>query len=177
MTAHRLTWLVAAVAAVIAPAVPAAAQEAGVPLSDCGALVGVYITQNYNKHPGPKRVVSRSLLTFAADGAVAFDDSAEGGGPGYAPFSGGQGAWTCVAAEDGTLRFRAVVLDFTLASIHWPEPRIGRLDLDGAYDTAAGTMSGSATLSFAPFDADPLDRANLRDGATGPFDAMRITAD
>ena len=179
MNAHRrgLGWPAAIVVAATAPVIPAMAQEGGVALSDCGALVGVYVTRNYNKHPGPKRVVSRSLLTFAADGAVAFDDSAEGGGPGYAPFSGGQGAWTCVSAEDGTLHFKAVILDFTLASIHWPEPRIGRVDIDGVYDISAAAMTGTATLSFAPFDADPLDTGSLQDSATGPFDAMRITAD
>ena len=76
MNAHRrgLGWPAAIIVAATAPAIPAMAQEGGVALSDCGALVGVYVTRNYNKHPGPKRVVSRSLLTFAADGAVAFDD-------------------------------------------------------------------------------------------------------
>ncbi len=146
-------------------------------LSECKDLVGVYLSANYNKQPGPKQVVSRSLLTFGPDGEVGFDDSAEAGGQSFAPFSGGQGAWRCISAENGVIRFRATILDFTLATVDWPTQRIGRLDVDGAYDAAADTMSGRMTLSFAPFDANPLDTAVQQDTAAGPFDAIRITAE
>jgi hypothetical protein len=166
--------LAAAVTAAIS--LPAAGQEAGVALSECRDLVGVYMSANYNKRPGPKKIVSRSLLTFGPDGEVGFDDSAMAGGQVFAPFSGGQGAWRCMSAEGGTIRFKATILDFTLATTDWPTQRIGRLDVDGGYDKAAATMSGQMTLSFAPFDADPLDPAVLQDSASGPFDAIRITA-
>ena len=177
MTAYRRckgALLAAAMTATIS--LPAAAQDAGVALSECRDLAGVYLSANYNKRPGPKKVVSRSLLTFGADGAVGFDNSAAGGGEAFAPFSGGQGAWRCVSAERGAIRFRATVLDFTLTTPDWPTQRIGRLDIDGGYDVEAKAMSGQMTLSFVPFDADPLDLASQQDAATGPFIAIRITA-
>ena len=160
--------LVAGVALSIAG--QAVAEDAGQPLSACAAAVGAWLTENPGKEP------SRSLVTFTADGLVLFADSGQGGGAGFASFTGGHGAWRCVAAGAGGPQLSATVLDFTLPTVAWPNQKIGRLDLTATVDAGNGTMSGAMTLLSAPLDGDPLAAAGLEEDAEGTFDAVRITA-
>jgi len=157
----------AAIAAMVAGA--ARAEDAGQPLSACADAVGAWLTTNPGKEP------SRSLISLAADGLVLFDDSGQGGGMGFAPFTGGHGAWRCIAA-DGGLKLGVTILDFTLPTVDWPNQRIGRLDIAATVDAANGTMSGTRTLLSAPLDGDPLAATGLEKVAGGTFDAVRITA-
>lgn len=148
----------------------AQAQEAGAPLADCAGAIGAYLTDNPGTEP------SRSLITLSADGLVFFADSGEGGGPGFAPFTSGHGAWRCVAAEAGSLRLSATILDFTLPTADWPHQQIGRLDIEASADPAKGTMTGTMKLMTAPLDGDPLEAAELVQDAAGAFTAVRIAA-
>ncbi len=148
---------------------PALAEDAGQPLSACAGAVGAWLTKNPGQEP------SRSLISLTADGLVLFADSGQGGGAGFSAFTGGHGAWRCVASADGP-QLSAVILDFTLPSVDWPNQKIGRLDITATVDAARGTMSGSMTLLSAPLDGDPLAAASLEEDAEGTFEAVRITA-
>lgn len=166
----RLAARVLAAGAVMAMAAGAAQAQDGQPLTACAGAIGAWLTDNPGQEP------SRSLLTFTADGLLLFADSGQGGGVGFAPFTGGHGAWRCAASEAGSLRVTATILDFTLATVDWPNQRIGRLDIDATVDTAKGMMSGTMTLLMAPLDGDPLGAAELVEDAAGRFEAVRITA-
>ena len=103
-------------------------------------------------------------------------DSGQGGGQGFAPFTGGHGAWRCVAADADGLHLSATILDFTLPTVDWPKQQIGRLDVAATVDPAKGTMSGKETLLVAAIDDDPIANAKLVEDAEGQFTAVRITA-
>jgi hypothetical protein len=165
----------AAAGAAAAVAVGADAQE-GLPLSACEAAVGAYLTMNRGKEGDATSFESRSLIALAGDGIALLDDSGQGGGQGFAPFTGGQGAWRCVSAAGGTLRISATLIDFTLATVDWPNQRIGRLDIDATVDAAAATISGTMTLFILPLDADPAEAGPPAPDAAGPFDGQRIKA-
>jgi hypothetical protein len=156
-----------AVAAMVAG--PALAQD-GQPLTACAGAVGAWLTTNPGKEP------SRTLLSLTADGLVLSADSGQGGAANFAPFTGGHGAWRCVASDAGSLRLSATIVDFTVATADWPEQRVARLDIDATLDAAKGTMSGTMTLSMAPLDDDPMIDAELTEDAGGTFTAIRITA-
>ncbi len=149
---------------------PALAQEEARPLADCAGVVGSWLTTNPGKEP------SRSLITLTADGLVLFADSGEGGGAGFAPFTGSHGAWRCVAADGGGLQLSATMLDFTLPTVDWPNQQIGRLDVAATVDTTKGGMSGTMTLYLADLEDDPIADAKLAVDAEGQFTAVRITA-
>jgi hypothetical protein len=148
----------------------APAQEAGRPLAECAGAVGAWLTTNPGNEP------SRSLVTLTGEGLVLFADSGQGGGAGFAPFTGGHGAWRCVAADGGSLRLSAGIYDFTLPTVDWPKQQIGRLDIEATVDAAKGTMTGTMKLLTAPLDGDPLANAELAEDAAGQFSAVRITA-
>ena len=141
----------------------------GHPLSACSGVVGAWLTDNPGGEP------SRSLLSFTGDGLVFFADSGQGGGVGFGPFTGGHGAWRCVASGADGVRISASVLDFTLATVDWPNQKIGRLDFDASVDPK-GAMTGSMTLLTVPLDGDPLEKAKAEEDADGKFSAVRITA-
>lgn len=166
---HGVTALI-----VCALAVPAAgsvlAQEAGRPLADCAGAVGAWLTTNPGKEP------SRTLLSLTADGLVLSADSGEGGGAGFAPFTGGHGAWRCLAADGDAVKLSATILDFTLPTVDWPNQRMGRLDIAATVDTTKGGMSGTMKLYLADLDDDPIADAKLVEDAEGTFTAVRITA-
>ena len=166
---HRIACGLAAGVA-LALAGPAIAAETGQPLSDCAGVVGTWLTDNPGKEP------SRSLISLTADGLVLFADSGEGGGAGFAPFTGSHGAWRCVAGDSGSLKLSATMLDFTLPTPDWPDQKIGRLDIQATVDAAKGTMSGTMKLYLAEIDADPMAEAKLTMDAEGQFGAVRITA-
>jgi hypothetical protein len=148
----------------------AQAQESGRPLADCAGAVGTWLTTNPGKEP------SRSLVSLTADGLVLFADSGEGGGAGFAPFTGSHGAWRCVAADAGSLQLSAIMLDFTLATVDWPNQQIGRLDIAATVDTKKGGMSGTMKLFLAGLNDDPIGNAKLVEDAEGEFTAVRVTA-
>jgi hypothetical protein len=166
----RMARILAAGVVALAAAGFARAQDAGPPLAACAEAVGAYLTDNPGTEP------SRSLITLSADGLVQFADSGEGGGAGFAPFTGGHGAWRCVAGDAGALRLSATILDFTLPTAAWPHQQIGRLDIEASVDPAKGTMTGTMKLMTAPLDGDPLEAAELVEDASGEFVAVRITA-
>jgi hypothetical protein len=165
---NRLVWAVAAVAALAAA--PVVAEEAGPPLSDCAGAVGTWLTTNPGKEP------SRSLISLTADGLVLFADSGEGGGAGFAPFTGSHGAWRCTAAGADGPTLSATMLDFTLPTVDWPNQQIARLDIVASVDPAKGTMQGTMKLHLAGLDEDPIADAKPAPDAEGAFSAVRITA-
>ena len=164
-----------AVAATVLGAQSAGAQDSGIPLSKCLDAVGTYLTINYVKDESGK-FISRSLISLTNGGHAFFTDSGEAGQPGFAPFSGGRGAWRCVSNEKGVTRFLATVLDFTFITPSTPTQLIGRLDIDGSFDADAKKLSGTMTLYLVPIDGDPLKRSNLKEGATGKFEARKVIA-
>ena len=156
--------------ATVLVAAGAAQAQDGRPLADCAGAVGTWLTTNPGKEP------SRSLLSLTADGLVLFADSGEGGGAGFAPFTGSHGAWRCMAADAGALQLSATMLDFTLPTVDWPNQKIGRLDITATVDTTKGGMSGTMKLFLAELDDDPLADAKLVEDAEGTFTAVRIAA-
>jgi hypothetical protein len=156
--------------AVVLVAAGAAQAQDGRPLGDCAGAVGTWLTTNPGKEP------SRSLFSLTADGLVLFADSGEGGGAGFAPFTGGHGAWRCAAADGGAVKLSATVLDFTLPTVDWPNQQMGRLDIAATVDTTKGGMSGTMTLYLAGLNEDPLADAKLVEDAAGDFTAVRIAA-
>jgi hypothetical protein len=155
-------------------AVPGGAQDAGLPLPNCFDAVGTYLTSN---HTGDDTslFISRSLLSITNDGHAFFTDSAEGGGPGYGPFTGGRGAWRCLSGESGETRFKAIILDFTFAAASNPNQQIGRLDIEGTVDTSTGKLTGRMDLSFAPLEGDPMNPADLKAAGWAGIDGDKIT--
>ena len=164
-----------AIAATFLEAPGARAQGPGLPLSKCFDAVGTYLTTNYAKDEHGK-FISRSLISLTNGGHAFFTDSGEAGEPGFGPFSDGRGAWRCVSNQKGVTRFLATVLDFTFITPSAPKQQIGRLDIDASFDAAAQKLSGTMTLYIVPFDGDPLNKSNLREGATGKFEAQKVVA-
>jgi hypothetical protein len=148
----------------------AQAQEEGQPLSACAEAVGAWLTTNPGKEP------SRTLVSLTSDGLVLSADSGQGGAAVFAPFTGGHGAWRCVASDAGSLKLSVTILDFTIPTAEWPDQKIARLDIDATVDTAKGAMSGTMTLLMEPLDDDPMIDAELTEDAGGTFGAIRITA-
>ena len=159
-----------ALGALAAIAAGGAMAEDSRPLADCAGAVGSWISRNPGDQP------SRSLFSFTADGVVLFADSGQGGAANFAPFTGGHGAWRCVAADAGSLHVTATILDFTIATTAFPDQSIGRLDIDATLDPAKGAMAGTMTLSSDALDGDPLDAPELVEDAKGSFTAARINA-
>ncbi len=120
----------------------------------CRGLAGVYLTKNVAKGAA-SGFTSRSLLSFDRSGLAFFSDSGAAGEPGYAPFSSGQGVWTCVTQE-GAISARATVLDFTFPNAGEATAQIGRLDLLLTYDEKTGGIAGTGLLYLLPLTGDPL---------------------
>ena len=140
--------LMALAAGLIVSASRYAAAEAGA----CHDLVGTYLTKNYAKGESGEHFTSRSLIALSGSGQASFTDSGEGGEKGFGPFTDGRGAWRCVEAN----KVHAVTLDFTTPTAEAPKAEIGRLEFDLAYDPAAKTIKGTATLALVPLGSDPL---------------------
>lgn len=156
-------------------ALSAGAQDSGLPLSKCFDAVGTYLTTNHVKDESGK-FISRSLISLTNGGHAFFTDSGEAGEPGFGPFSDGRGAWRCVSNEKGVTRFLATVLDFTFISPSSPKQLIGRLDIDGSFDAAAGKLAGTMTLYLVAIDGDPLKQADMKKSAEGTFEAQKVIA-
>lgn len=143
------------------------------PLSACSDAVGTFLTTNTNPESG--REVGRSLISIANGGHFFLIDSNEGGGEGFAPFTGGSGAWRCESDEAGKLRILATVLDITHETADFPEQTIARLDYDATYDEASGTLAADVKLYFVPIDANPMDPASLKDPIPNRITGIRVT--
>jgi hypothetical protein len=137
----------------------------------CKALLGTYLTTN--KPKSGDKIVSRSLLSFAAAHLVLFTDSGESGEAGFAPFTDGQGTWYCEPGEGGALKLSATLLDFTGPGVG-SAAGIGRLDFALSSAPNSETLSGTATLYLIPLDGDPLDPAALKDGRAFDVTGRRI---
>lgn len=142
----------------------------GARLGRCRDLVGTYLTRN-SAEGGTFR--SRSLLSLDRSGVASFSDSGEAGEDGYAPFSGGKGAWRC-AADGKTSKIRAMLLDFTFPK-SGEAAKIGRLDLDLTLDAGGKTIAGTAKLTLVPLESDPL-KADASDGQAFKIEGTRIEA-
>jgi len=164
-----------AIAATFLDAPGTRAQGPGLPLSKCFDAVGTYLTTNYAKDEHG-RFISRSIISLTNGGHAFFTDSGEAGEPGFGPFSDGRGAWRCVSNENGVTRFLATILDFTFITPSAPKQQIGRLDIDASFYAAAEKLSGTLTLYLVPIDGDPLKKSNLKEGATGDFEAQKVVA-
>lgn len=146
------------------------------PLSACFDAVGTFLTTNTNPKSG--KTVGRSLISLTNGGHVLLIDSNEGGEAeaGFAPFTGGRGAWRCTSDEAGELHILATVVDFTHNTEAFPEQKIVRLDYDATYDEASGAFSADVRLYFMPIEADPMDAANLGDPIPNQINGVRLTA-
>lgn len=133
---------------------PALAEDAELPVKACADAVGTFLV---TEAPEGGKTLSRSLIALTNGGHMMFIGSDEHGESGYAPFSDGLGRWRCLSKEGEDPRFRAILLDFTSPADG--EQKIARVDLEGTLDPASGVLTATATLSFFPLDADPLDAA------------------
>ncbi|MEM8853853.1 MAG: hypothetical protein AAGD34_09145 [Pseudomonadota bacterium] len=155
---------------------PAIAETAAVADGACGGLVGTFLTRKMIGEEDAIEEEGRSLISFTNGGHVFFNDSAQGGGEGYQPFTTARGAWSCEAA-DGGATFAFAVIDFTLATADNPDEGLARVDVTGRYDAADGTISGSAIVSFYPLTADPIAKTGALPGsATYNFSGEKIPA-
>jgi len=137
----RTAGLLVAVAATTFGPASAVAQSA-----DCTQLAGSYIT-TVTDIEGV--FASRGILTLTAGGSVIVTDSRQGGQAGvYAPFTMGQGAWTCTASEEGAVGFKAFSLTFT-APADRAGASLGRVDYDGTLDAETGNVTGTLALRLS----------------------------
>jgi hypothetical protein len=144
------------------------------PLSACFKAVGTFLTTNTNPDRGDE-VVGRSLISLTNGGHMLFTDSNEGGEAEWAPFTDGRGAWRCVSDDSGKFHILATLLDFTVKTAEFPEQKIARLDFDATYDEASDTLDSDVTLYFIPFDANPMDKANLKEAIRNRMVGIRVT--
>jgi hypothetical protein len=162
-------------AALCLGAPPLLADDTDPQIASCIGAVGTYLTRHAVKADDGGDAVMRSLLSLTNGGHAFFTDSAEAGVPGYQPFSDGRGAWRCDADADGTMRFTALILDFTFPDAADTDARIARLDI--AADISAQTISGTTRLGFVPLGGDPFDRAALTDAVEYAFTGVKVTMD
>jgi hypothetical protein len=144
------------------------------PLSACFKAVGTFLTTNTNPDRGDE-VVGRSLISLTNGGHIFFTDSNQGGEAGWAPFTDGRGAWRCVSDDAAKLHILATLLDFTVKTADFPDQKIARLDFDATYDEASDALNADVKLYFLPFDANPMDAANLKDPILNRMDGIRVT--
>ena len=104
---------------VLSPA--ALAEDADPALAGCSDAVGTFLTRRVNQTVSGVEHVGRSLLSLTNGGHAFFTDSAEGSVSGFQPFSDGRGVWRCVSGDAGTMRFTALILDFTFPIAGLPD--------------------------------------------------------
>lgn len=150
---------------------PALAQDSELPVHACAEAVGTFLLTE-TREDGT--TLSRSLVALTNGGHIMFVGSDERGESGYAPFSDGLGRWRCLSSQGEAPKLRAIVLDFTLPGEG--EQRIARVDLDGTVDPGDGTLSATASLSFFPLDADPLNDAPAAQGGQFVLTGRKLVA-
>jgi|GEM_PF-2716986 len=170
----KITCAALALLAVPAAGSVALAEDADPALAGCSDAVGTFLTRRVNQTVAGAEHVGRSLLSLTGGGHAFFTDSAQGGVAGFQPFTDGRGAWRCVSGDTGTMRFTALILDFTFPNADLPDPSIARLDIEATYDRSINTLTGKTTLAFVPLDGNPMDETQLRDRLTYDFTGSRI---
>jgi hypothetical protein len=136
----------------------------------CKDVAGTYLTKNSAEEGG---FTSRSLLSLGRGGVASLTDSGEGGEAGFAPFTDGRGAWSCVTGDHGEIVMTVTTLDFT-SPPGGVSAQIGRLDFDLGYDPGVGTIAGTASLYFIPLEADPLASDAVKDGRQFQIAGKRV---
>ena len=171
-----LTIACAAFAFLSVPAaVPAAlADDTDAAIADCAEAVGTFLMRRVNQGVTGPESVGRSLLSLTNGGHAFFTDSAAGGIADFQPFSDGRGAWRCVSGDAGTMRFTALILDFTFPTADRPDPLIARLDIEAVYDSSSNALTGKTALGFVPLAGNPMDETQLANRLTYDFTGSRI---
>ncbi|WP_421724821.1 hypothetical protein [Bauldia sp.] len=142
-------------------------------LVPCADAIGTFLTENANADE-TDWFASRSLISLTDAGHAFFTDSGEAGGPDFAPFTDGSGAWRCDSAADGTQQITATIVDFVFPQGDTGR-KIGRLDIAGAFDPRTGLLSGTMTLYIVPFESNPMTTTD-EPTAAGKFRGFKITA-
>jgi len=140
---------------VLAASLAAQAASAEVPLADCAAAVGTYLTRNSLPDGDGGILQTRSLITLSAEGLATRNDSDQDGGVVGTPFGEGRGTWRCDAIEGGVIRLSAVILNFGFS----PEgelPNLARMDYSGEVDPGSNVLRLTGVLLFLDIDADPF---------------------
>jgi hypothetical protein len=150
---------------------PAAAE---VPLSECGAAVGTFLTRNSLPDGDSGTLQTRSLITFSAEGLATRNDSDQDGGVVGTPFGEGRGAWRCDAVEGNTTTLTAVILNFGY-SPEGETPTLARMDYRGSYDSGSNVLRLDATLIFLPLDSDPFAGTTTAETVPVAIDGMKVS--
>lgn len=152
----RLRPLASIVALILAPAslAPSLAQ-AEVPLAECTAAVGTFLTRNSLPDSDDGVLQTRSLITLSAEGLATRNDSDQDGGVVGTPFGEGRGTWRCDGVEGTVVRLSAVILNFGY-SPEGEDATLARMDYSGEYDSATNVLRLAAKLVFLPLDSDPF---------------------
>ena len=140
---------------------------AEVPLADCAAAAGVYLTRNSLPDSDGTIMQTRSLITFSTEGLATRNDSDQDGGVEGTPFGEGRGVWRCDSVEGNTARLSAVILNFGY-SPEGETPTLARMDYSGEVDGTTGVLRLQAKLVFLPIDSDPF---------AGTTDQQAVTVD
>ncbi|MEM8662607.1 MAG: hypothetical protein AAGF49_00620 [Pseudomonadota bacterium] len=158
----------AAAAFVAASALPAGAQLEPI-APECAPLVGTFLTLRVTETGAPADPLGRSLIALTNGGHASMSDSAQGGIAGYQPFSDARGSWICHGAQDdGTITFKAVMIDFTYPTQDKPDALVVRVETVGTLDAGGLVLSGETNVSFYPLASDPL-------GGDAPSSSTRYT--
>ncbi|HKY93753.1 MAG TPA: hypothetical protein VJL84_00550 [Kiloniellales bacterium] len=126
-----------------------------VPLADCAAAVGTFLTRNSLPDGDGGMMQTRSLITLSAEGLATRNDSDQDGGVVGTPFGEGRGTWRCDSVEGNTIRLSAVILNFGY-SPEGEDRTLARMDYVGELDSASGLLRMTARLVFLPIDSDPF---------------------
>lgn len=121
-------------------------------------LTGTYLTRIVDAQGS---LLSRSILTFQAGGALLSIDSNQAGIPTqFNPFTANSGEWAC----SGRTSLIASTLSFTLPGSEGPEPGLARSDFRLRIDPRTRTLEGSVELIFFPLTGDPLNGVGVSAG-------------
>jgi hypothetical protein len=163
----------AATALVLSIGVAASAQ-AEVPLADCAAAVGTYLTRNALPDGDGGTLQTRSLITLSAEGLATRNDSDQDGGVVGTPFGEGRGTWRCDGVSGSSVTLSAVILNFGY-SPEGETPTLARMDYSGSYDSATNVLRLDAKLVFLPLDSDPFTGTTESEVVPVAIDAMKVS--
>ncbi len=106
-------------------------------------------------------LISRSIVTFAADGTWLSIDSNQEGIPGaYNPFTENAGEWACTGRHTLT----ASALSFSLPGPEGPGKSLARNEMNATVDPSTQKLEGTIELIFFPLEADPFKDAGASAG-------------
>jgi len=168
---HLVRRVGAAAVLVLSTGIPAAA---GVPLADCAAAVGTFLTRNALPDGDGGTLQTRSLITFSAEGLATRNDSDQDGGVVGTPFGEGRGTWRCDGVDGSTVNLSAVILNFGY-SPEGETPTLARMDYSGDYDSASNVLRLDAKLVFLPLDSDPFAGTTSSEAVPVAIDGVKVT--